>query len=325
MNSAKALLIGLILMMALAVSERFWMTSPAAQAQTAAPRAFITKRSGTFNGQQAHYVATVGETILNDEAGAATASLFSTSYVREDANDKARRPVIFAFNGGPGASSTFLHMGALGPKRVIYPADLNAEIAPPYELADNNYAPLDVADLVFIDPVETGYSRLTPGAKRESFYTAAGDAKSVAQFIQAWVKVNAREASPKYVLGESYGTIRAALVAGELAKSGATVAPDGVILLGQALNIVETVQRAGNAMGYAANLPALTAIAWYHNRIDRTGKTLDGLLDESYNFAMSDDLSHAIVHGRGDSRPAIRFLFAWRRDQQRRHGAVCAP
>ncbi len=87
-------------------------------------------------------------------------------------------PVIFAFNGGPGASSTFLHLGALGPKRVIFPADLNAEIAPPYELADNNYAPLDVADLVLIDPVETGYSRLAPGAKRESFYTAAGDART---------------------------------------------------------------------------------------------------------------------------------------------------
>src|SRR5262249_2598145 len=105
MNRAKALLIGLILMMALAVSERFWMTSAAAQAQPAAPREFITKGSGTFNGQQAHYVATVGETILKDEAGAATAGLFSTSYVREDVNDKARRPVIFAFNGGPGASS----------------------------------------------------------------------------------------------------------------------------------------------------------------------------------------------------------------------------
>src|SRR5262245_37806978 len=297
MNRAKALLIGLILMMALAVSERFWMASPAAQAQTAAPRAFITKGSGTFNGRQAHYVATVGETILKDDAGAATASLFSTSYVRDDVNDNARRPVIFAFNGGPGASSTFLHMGALGPKRVIFPADLNADIAPPYKLVDNNYAPLDVADLVFIDPVETGYSRLAPGAKRESFYTAAGDAKSVAQFIQAWVKANEREASPKYVLGESYGTIRAALVAGELAKSGAAVAPDGIVLLGQALNIVETVQRAGAAMGYAANLPALTAIAWYHNRIDRTGKTLDGLLDESYNFAMGDYLTSLARRG----------------------------
>lgn len=123
MNSTKALLIGLILMMALASSSRFRMTPPAAHAQTAGQRAFITKRSGTFNGQLVRYVATVGETILKDEAGAANASLFSTSYVREDVNDKARRPVIFAFNGGPGASSTFLRLGALGPKRVIFPAE----------------------------------------------------------------------------------------------------------------------------------------------------------------------------------------------------------
>ncbi|HKQ76100.1 MAG TPA: hypothetical protein VJ810_20570 [Blastocatellia bacterium] len=102
----------------------------------------------------------------------ATASFFSTSYVREGVNDKARRPVIFAFNGGPGASSAYLRMGAPGPKRVVFPADLNAEIAPPYKLpllVDNNYALLDVADLVLIDPVETGYSRRAPGAKRESF------------------------------------------------------------------------------------------------------------------------------------------------------------
>lgn len=275
-----------------------------------APRKFVTKHTGTFNGQRINYVATVDETILKDEAGTATASFFSTSYVREGVNDKARRPVIFAFNGGPGASSAFLHMGALGPKRVVFPIDLNAEIAPPYKLADNNYALLDVADLVLIDPVETGYSRLLPGAKRESFYTAAGDGRSVSQFIQAWLKANARESSPKYVVGESYGTIRAVLVAEELAKAGTTVALDGVVLLGQAVNIVETVQRAGNAMGYAANLPALTAIAWYHNRIDREGKTLDGLLDESYNFAMGDYLS-ALAKG-GDLPDAERTRIAER-------------
>ena len=294
---SKHLLKGLILIFILFAYVGLRLSLPPVQAQTSPPRTFVTKHTGTFNGQRINYVATVGETILKDEAGTATASLFSTSYIHADMNDKARRPVIFAFNGGPGASSAFLHMGAIGPKRVVFPADLNAEIAAPYKLADNNYALLDMADLVLIDPVETGYSRLAPGAKRESFNTAEGDAKSVAQFIQAWIKANARETSPKYVVGESYGTIRAVLVAEELAKTGTTVALDGVVMLGQAVNIVETVQRVGNVMGYAANLPALTAIAWYHDRIDRTGKTLDGLLDESYNFAMSDYLT-ALARGR---------------------------
>lgn len=266
---------------------------PTVMAQTAAPRRFVTQHQGTFNGQPIRYTATVSETILKDEA----ASIFSTSYVRDGVTDKARRPVIFAFNGGPGAASVWLHMGALGPKRVLIPADPNAEIKAPYTVVDNPYALLDVADVVLIDPVETGYSRLLPGAKRESFFTAAGDAKAVAQFIQAWSKANGREASPKYLVGESYGTIRAVIVAEELAKAGRDAALDGVVLLGQAVNIVETVQRAGNAVGYAVNLPALTAIAWYHNRINREGRTLEGVLDESYAFALSEYLP-ALARGR---------------------------
>lgn len=266
---------------------------PSVMAQSAAPRRFGAEHQGTFNGQRVRYTATVGETILKEEA----ASFFSISYVRDGVTDKARRPVIFAFNGGPGAASVWLHMGALGPKRVVIPEDLNAEIKPPYTVVDNNYAPLDVADVVLIDPVETGYSRLLPGAKRESFFTAAGDAKSVAQFIQAWIKANGREASPKYLVGESYGTIRAVLVAEELAKAGRDVALDGVVLLGQAVNIVETVQRAGNVTGYAVNLPALTAIAWYHNRINKNGRTLESLLNESYAFALNEYLP-ALARGR---------------------------
>jgi carboxypeptidase C (cathepsin A) len=203
-------LIGLTLMVWLATSPP--LMRPVAAGQNT-PRSFVTKHTGGFNGQRINYLATVGETILQNETGTATASFVSISYVRADENDKARRPVIFAFNGGPGSSSVSLHMGALGPKRLVFPADLNAEIAPPYQLVDNHYALLDVADLVLIDPVETGYSRLLPGAKRESFFSAIGDAKAVAQFIQAWLKANGRESSPKYVVGESYGTIRAVLVA----------------------------------------------------------------------------------------------------------------
>lgn len=287
---------GVVLFSILTICAPF-LTEIAAQGPVATPRSFVTRHSATFNGQRVSYAATVGETLLNDERGHPTASLFSIAYVRDDVATKSRRPVIFAFNGGPGSASLWLHMGALGPKRVALPDDLNAAVAPPYKLIDNSYAVLDVADIVFIDPVETGYSRVLPGAKREDFYTAAGDAKSISQFIRAWTKANGRGASPKYVLGESYGTIRSVLVADQLAKAGSDAKLDGVILLGQAVNIVETVQRAGNVVGYAVNLPVLTAIAWYHDRIDKSGKTLDGLLDDAYTFAIGDYLS-ALAKGR---------------------------
>lgn len=286
MKGLKPNLLGGILVIALA-----------AQAQTAVPRSFATRHTGVFNGQNVCYTATVGETVLTGEGGAKVASLFSTAYVREDVPDARRRPVIFAFNGGPGSASLFLHLGLLGPNRVILPADVNADVAPPYRLIDNSYSVLDVADIVLIDPVETGYSRILPGAKRQTFYTAAGDAKSFAQAIRLWIKTNGREDSPKYVLGESYGTIRAVLLAEELANGAPAVTLDGVVLLGQAVNIVETVQRAGNIVGYAANLPVLAAIAWYHGRADKAGRSLANFLDDAYSFAMGDYLT-ALAKGR---------------------------
>ncbi len=264
----------------------------AVQAQ---PRAFPTEHGGTFNGVKLRYTANVGETILQDETGTPTVSMFATSYVRKGIKqqDLQRRPVLFLFNGGPGAASMWLHVGAFGPKRVKLPQDLAADVKPPFELIDNAYTVLDAADIVLIDPPETGYSRLLPGVDPKQFYTAAGDAKATAQFIAKWSKANGRDASPKYVLGESYGTIRAALVAEELSKKEPLA---GVILVGQAVNIVETVQRAGNIVGYAVNLPALTSIAAYHGRIDVAGRSQQALLDESYNFAMTDYLA-ALAQG----------------------------
>lgn len=275
---------------------------PETPVQTAAPlRAFATEHRGTFNGVKLRYTATVGEIILQDEAGTPTASLFATSYVRKDveAQQIPQRPVLFLFNGGPGAASMWLHVGAFGPKRVKLPHDIAADVTPPFELIDNSYTVLDVADVVFIDPPETGYSRLLTGVDPKPFRSAAGDAKAVAQFIARWSEANGRERSPKYVLGESYGTIRAVLVAEQLSKKHPLA---GVILFGQAVNIVETVQRAGNIVGYAVNLPALTSIAAYHGRIDVAGRSQQALIDESYGFAMTDYLA-ALAQGNQLSQP----------------------
>ena len=160
-------------------------------------------------------------------------------------------------------------------------------------MVDNTDTVLDVADLVFIDPAETGFTRAAPGVAPKSFYNADTDAQSAADFVVAWCKANGREASPKYVLGESYGTIRAALMAGKLAKAAPL---DGVFLFGQAVNMIETSQRTRNAVSYAANLPQLATIAAYHGRVDLGGKLVSAFIDETYAWAMSDYLL-ALVKG----------------------------
>lgn len=274
--------------------------APLAQAQTvpagveqAAPIAFATRHVGTFNGQNIKYLATVGETLVRDAKGQPQVRFVTTSYVREGVKDPAARPVIFLFNGGPSTASAWLHMGAFGPRRIAPPQDPAAEIPKPFKVVDNSHTVLDVADLVFIDPPETGFSRLLPGAQRADVYDVEGDAAAVSRFVEAWLKANGREASPKYLLGESYGTLRAAVMAGDLSK---TMPLDGVMLLGQAVNMVETSQRPANAVSFATNITALAAIAAYHGRVDTKGKLVPDFVDEAYAFGMGDYLQ-ALVKG----------------------------
>jgi carboxypeptidase C (cathepsin A) len=280
------------------------MAQPAPVAASAAPANFVTEHSGTFNGQRLRYKAVVGETPVTDDKGQPLATFVSTAYLRQDGPNLAQRPVLFLFNGGPGSASMWLHLGAFGPRRVALPADVASDVAPPYRLIDNPYTILDVADLVFIDPPGTGYSRLAPGADPKSLWTAATDAQATADCIQAWTVAHHRGASPRYVMGESYGTIRAVLTAEDLSR---TQPLNGVILLGQATNMIETSQRAGNIVGLAANLPVLASIAWYHGKVDHAGHTQAAFLDEVYAFAMGDYLT-ALAQGRDlpdDRRHAI--------------------
>lgn len=264
-----------------------------ARAQTATFGPFTTRRSATFNGRAIDYVATVGETILTGADGQPTARFVTTSYVSQGARPESR-PVLFAFNGGPSSSSATLHMMALGPRRIVVPQDLAAPVAGELPVVDNTETVLDVADLVFIDPAETGFSRVLPGGKRDYFYSVEGDAQAASDFVVAWCKANGREASTKYVLGESYGTLRAALMAGQLAK----VMPlDGVFLFGQAVNMIETSQRAENAISYATNITALAAIAAYHGRADRKGRSMTAFIDEAYAWGMGPYLQALVRSG----------------------------
>lgn len=277
--------------------------TPALAATEGGP--FVTKHSGVFNGQKVDYVATVGETVIRNAAGEPSCRFVTTSYVKAG-GDPARRPVLFAFNGGPSSSSATLHMMALGPKRIVVAQDPKAP-APPPELRDNTLTVLDACDIVLIDPAETGFSRILPGGKQGYFYSVNGDAQSVTDFVTTWIKANGREASPKYVLGESYGTMRAAVMAGQLA---ATMPLDGVFLFGQAVNMIETSQRAKNALAYATNITALAAIAAYHGKSRGLPDNPAEVVEIAYAWGMRDYLQ-ALLRG-NDLPGAERRMMAER-------------
>jgi len=263
----------------------------AAQGAPAPFGPFVTHHQGVFGGQAMAYTATVGETVIADDKSQPTCRFVTTAYVKDGA-DPATRPVLFGFNGGPSSASAALHMVALGPKRIAIAQDPAAP-APPPSMADNPLCVLDVADIVFIDPAETGFSRILPSGKREVFYSVNGDAQSVTDFILAWTKANGRERSPKYVLGESYGTMRAAVMAGQLASA---LPLDGVFIFGQAVNMIETSQRAKNAISYAANMTALAAIAAYHGKATGLPKDPAAIADAAYAWGMGEYLQ-ALLRG----------------------------
>jgi carboxypeptidase C (cathepsin A) len=247
----------------------------------------VTHHRGTFNGKKLRYTATVEGIDVPDARGKSAARLVTFTYVAEKVPDRTARPVLFVFNGGPITSSLWLHIGVMGPKRLAIPDDLSADPAG-FALADNPYSPLDVADLVFIDPASTGYSRVLPEVAPESYYSVVADGQQVTAFISQWLATHGRTASPVYLLGESYGTVRAAEVAGQLVELPRPVLLDGVVLMGQAVNIVEYSQRPQSILSYVVSLPTLAALGWYHNKVDRQGKTLEQFVDDARNFAQSD-------------------------------------
>lgn len=258
-------------------------------------RAFVSEHSGSFNGTEVRYRSTFGETVIRNEEGEDIASIFATSYVRTGVAAADDRPVVFLWNGGPSAASQTLHMAGLGPKRLVVPEDVSAPIEPPYRVVDNVRTVLDAADLVFVDPVETGFSRVLEAGDRAWFYSVDGDAESIAAFIQEWLVANGRAHSPKYVLGTSYGSVRAALVAGALAESPMPL--DGAILFSQGVNLVETTQRQNNIVGYASNMSQQAAIAWYHGRTAHQDKDVFEVIELAERFAM-DEYLVALAKGR---------------------------
>lgn len=246
-----------------------------------------TSHEVTIGGKRIRYTATAGTYLLKEEDGTAKASIFFVSYAKEGESDPGKRPVLFSFNGGPGSSSIWLHLGLFGPRRVA----MNAEgfaLPPPSRLVDNSLSLLDRVDLVFIDPVTTGFSRAVPGESDKQFHGVTADVESVGSFIRLWTTRNARWASPKLLAGESYGTTRAAALASHLqARHGMYLS--GVILLSAILNFQTARFDIGNDLPYPLFLPTYTATAWYHKKLPpELSGDLEATLAEVRRFAETD-------------------------------------
>ncbi|ACB94837.1 S10 family peptidase [Beijerinckia indica] len=252
------------------------------------PKQFITRHEGHFHGRPVAYQAIAGETHLKDKNGKPKASLFSFAYLAEETGDPSLRPITFLFNGGPGSASLWLHMGAFGPKRVLVPGDGAFAKGPPYPLQDNPACCLDLTDLVFIDPVGTGFSRPLGEAKPEDFWGLEEDATLIAEFIKQFLTDHKRWASPRYLGGESYGTTRSVLTAGKLHGGLAGVAFNGLALISVILDFHTANFEKGNILPDVSYLPTYAATALHHSRIDPAPSDREAFLDEVRRFAIED-------------------------------------
>lgn len=242
------------------------------------------KSKVTIAGQAVPYTATTGKLILRDDKGTAKASVFHITYTRDGIEDTKDRPVMFAFNGGPGSSSVWLHLGILGPKRIAFPGDGTQPVDPPARLIDNDMSLLDVCDLVFIDPVSTGYSRAEKDGNPKDFHGLQSDIDSVGDFIRIWITENKRWASPKYLCGESYGGIRAAGLAQHL-QDRYGMSLNGVVLLSSLLDYRTIVPSQGSQLSNQVFLPTFATTAHFHKKIEGDR---EAILREAREFAFGE-------------------------------------
>ncbi len=248
------------------------------------PKPVVTKHSITISGKPLNYTATTGYIQLKGEDGKPKANIFFIAYTKDGVQDVSKRPVTYTFNGGPGSSSVWLHMGVMGPKRVVM-SEKGDALPPPYNYTNNEYSWLDKTDLVFIDPVTTGFSRAVTGESDKQFHGYEEDIQSVGEAIRLLATRYNRWASPKFLAGESYGTTRAAGLALYL-QSRYKFYLNGVILISSILNMQTARFDIGNDLPYALFLPTYTATAFYHKKLEpELQKDLQKTLREVEAFA----------------------------------------
>jgi carboxypeptidase C (cathepsin A) len=254
---------------------------------TTAP--IITKHSVTINGQTINYTATTGYLPLKDAQGKTKANIFFIAYTKDGVN-KDTRPITYAFNGGPGSASIWLHMGVLGPYRVVVNDDGTAPNAP-FRYEANPYSWLDMTDLLFIDPVSTGYSRPAGSENAQQFHGYTEDIQSVGDFIRYYTTKFERWSSPKFIAGESYGTTRAAGLSGYL-QERYNIFLNGIILVSSVLNFQTLEFSTGNELPYVMFLPTYTATAWYHKKLppEMQQKSLREVVQAARDYASNEYL-----------------------------------
>ena len=267
-----------IILTSAALAAALWLEPVSAQELETGLSA-QTSHEGVFDGVSVRYDALVETSLLPGADGKVAGRLVTTSYIAHNAGEASERPVLFLFNGGPGASTTPLHLSAFGPMRRFGEGE-TAYMQP------NPDSLLDTADLVFIDPVGTGFS--VPEAEEDGaqFWSREGDALSVAAVIESWLERHGRTASPRYVLGQSYGTLRAA----EIARLAPELNLDGVLLFAL------VPDRQDGDASYALSFPSMSAAAWYHDRIEREGRSATDVFNEAVAYARSTYMP-ALVQG----------------------------
>jgi carboxypeptidase C (cathepsin A) len=253
----------------------------------------VTQHSITIGGEEVKYTVTAGTVVLKEETEREKdyegelpkGQFFFIAYTLDGVDDPANRPITFSFNGGPGSSSVWLHLGLLGPRRVVM-TDEGDLPKPPYRLTDNEFSLLDKTDLVFIDPIGTGYSRPANGEQAKQFHGFKKDIESVGDFIRLYTTRYNRWLSPKFLIGESYGTTRASGLSGYLQERHGMYM-NGIMLVSTVLDFGTIDFNPGNELPYILFLPSYTATAWYHGAL-KTEDPLEKLLPEVQDFAVNE-------------------------------------
>jgi carboxypeptidase C (cathepsin A) len=254
----------------------------------------VTEHSIKLGGQTIPYKAIAGTILLKNEKEEPQALIYSTTYARTDAKDLSQRPISFIYNGGPGSASVWLHMGAFGPRRVVTAA-AEPTPPPPYKVTDNASTLLDKTDMVFIDPVGTGFSHAVGKAQDKDFWGIDQDVKSLAQFITLYVSRNNRWNSPKFLIGESYGTFRSAALSNYLqAHDGMDY--NGIVLISNVLDLGTITFPIGSDLPYVFYLPSYAATAAYHKLLPTSPANLSAFLEEARKFAQTEYLA-ALLKG----------------------------
>lgn len=273
-------------------------STEAFKADSFTPARFETDNVIRLKGKEIPYHTVSEDNVFYDKEGKPIASIFSYSYLRSDVKDTRNRPVIFAYNGGPGSSSMFVHAGFLGARRITYGEPDRPSSFGPYEVIDNEECLLDIADLVLVDPVGTGYGVLIDPEEGKRFLGIEEDGEALLAFIESWLRKHDRMLSPKYLIGESYGCTRSAEAAGIAATRGKDrsydVAFDGIVMIGNTVTVGEYFGQGLPVERSVLGFPTYAAVNWYHNRPSK--QSVEQFVKEAKKFA-DDEYFLALYKG----------------------------